>query len=103
MFPVNINDLKMQRAQLKAKAETLVNAAMLAGRDLTDAEQKEYEAHTAGLKTIQAQIDRHASLATFNAEPTASERPIIHIPDAAALAEKHEFDPEAGEAAASMP
>jgi HK97 family phage major capsid protein len=61
---LNIADAQRQREQAKQKAIALNQAAMKEGRDLTEAEKVEYDAHLSEIRAIQAQLDKHAAGAT---------------------------------------
>lgn len=74
---MNVNSLKARRYELKTAAENLLNASITSKKDLTGAELERYNAHVAELKTINAQLDRHAELATFVTEPSSDGRPIV--------------------------
>ena len=52
----NLFDLKKQRAFALNKAESLIQAAESANRELTDSEQKEYDMATAAMNTLTPQI-----------------------------------------------
>jgi HK97 family phage major capsid protein len=58
--PLDVNAVRQRKAELKGKAEKLINAAIAAGRDLSSAEQKLYDAHVEEVKTLDAQLDQHA-------------------------------------------
>jgi HK97 family phage major capsid protein len=56
----NINERFKKRAELRAQAEKLVNAATARGKDLEGLELKQYDAAVAELREVQTAIDDHA-------------------------------------------
>jgi HK97 family phage major capsid protein len=65
---LNIANLKAKKAELKAAAESLLNAAIASGNDLKGAELTTYDGKVAEIREIEALINRHAELATFSTE-----------------------------------
>ena len=76
---MNINELRAQKADLKAVAECMVNAAIASGKDLSGAELTKYNALVASIKHIDADLEEHAAGAHFPASgsPISMQRPNI--------------------------
>ena len=53
-MPINVNDLRMQKAQAKEQAEMIVNQAMRDTRDLTPEEQAQFDKHADVVKRCSA-------------------------------------------------
>jgi HK97 family phage major capsid protein len=71
---MNIHELNRQKAERKAAAEKLINAAMQSGHDLAGTELAEYEGHVARVREIESLVQRHNDLSGIEvaaAEPTA--------------------------------
>jgi HK97 family phage major capsid protein len=71
---MNIHELNRQKAERKAAAEKLINAAMQSGHDLQGAELTEYDGHIARVREIESLVQRHNDLSGMEvvaAEPTA--------------------------------
>lgn len=69
-----INQLREQRAAKVAAMKTLLDAASSANRDLNDDETKQFDTLKTEERSLQAQIERHAHLASIEvrtAEPAA--------------------------------
>lgn len=66
---MNINELKQQKAERKAAAEKLINAAITNGKDLAGADLEQYQGHIEAIKNVDSLLARHAELATFTASP----------------------------------
>lgn len=64
----NINVLKQQKNERKVAAETLLNAAIAAGRGLNTAEQEQYDGHVAAIRGLETTIAQHAEIASFGTE-----------------------------------
>ena len=70
---MNVNELKSQKADLKALAEKMVNAAITTGKDLAGAELAQYNTLVGSIKRIEADLEAHA--ANASAPPTAQMQP----------------------------
>lgn len=62
---MNIHQLKAEKAELKAVAESMVNAAIAAKKDLAGAEMAQYNALVASIKRIDSTLEEHAAGAHF--------------------------------------
>ncbi len=56
---MNTNDLRAQKADLKALAETIINRAITTGKDLAGADLAHYNTLVASLKRVEAELDEH--------------------------------------------
>jgi HK97 family phage major capsid protein len=71
---MNIHELNRQKAERKAAAEKLINAAMQSGHDLAGTELTEYEGHVTRVREIESLVQRHNDLSGMEvvaAAPTA--------------------------------
>lgn len=75
---MNINEMRAKKAELKAAAEKLINAAMSNGKDLAGAELTQYNTHVEDIKGIESMLARHAELASFRTDGTVTDKPVIH-------------------------
>jgi len=75
----NVNDALKQRAEKRKSAELILATAQRANRDLTTAEQTNYDLLAAEIKTINADVDRHALGARPSTRPGM---PRIAVPGA---------------------
>ena len=62
----NLMDLKKQHAFALQKAENLINAAENAGREMTEAEEQEYNTAIAAVRALKPQIDKAARINTLH-------------------------------------
>jgi HK97 family phage major capsid protein len=72
---MNVNELKFQKAELKALAEKMVNAAITGKKDLAGAELTQYNALVASIKRIDADLEDHAANAANASAPLTQTRP----------------------------
>jgi len=70
---MNVNELKSQKADLKALAEKMVNAAIAGKKDLAGAELAQYNTLVESIKRIDADLEAHA--ANASAPPITQMRP----------------------------
>lgn len=55
----NVNELKSQKATLKALAEGMINSSMKSGKDLAGIELQQYNALVASIKDIETKLEEH--------------------------------------------
>jgi HK97 family phage major capsid protein len=72
---MNVNELKSKKAELKAAAERLINAAMTNGKDLAGVELEQYNGHVSEIKGIEGLLARHAEMATFGTDHVSPAAP----------------------------
>lgn len=73
---MNPKALRQERADLKSQAETLINAAMHSGKDLSGEDLKTYNGIVAKMKNIDAQLQRHEDLSNLNG-PSEPNRVVV--------------------------
>jgi HK97 family phage major capsid protein len=72
--------LAAKKAEHKAAAIALNRQVAEAGRDMTETEVAQYDAHVREIKTIDAALQRFAELATFSADETIDNRGAVVLP-----------------------
>jgi HK97 family phage major capsid protein len=88
---MNIHEINRQKAERKAAAQKLINAAMESGHDLQGVELDEYNGHVTAIRDFESLVQRHNDLATMEVERVAPQAAInaegVAVTDIRATAE----------------